>query len=96
MNASELDDILNQRDEAPFDRAWCELNQSISELTEPFDTQHIFVKLSKATTGHEICSYICDDLELIHKAEILGIKSKFLDYLRQSYAQGKVPHEWNS
>ena len=96
MSSDELNTLLDQRDENPFDSAWVNLNQLAGEAEVSIDNKDLFVKISHATNHHEVCSYIIDDFELINKAETLGIESKFLDYLKQCYEQGCVPREWNS
>lgn len=100
--ADELDALLDKRDETAFDNAWVHLNQQVGEvdahldnsLDNKFDSKALFIKLSEATNCHEICCYIADDLELIEKARTMGLESRFLDYLKQSYRQGQVPCEW--
>ncbi|BCV32222.1 hypothetical protein [Shewanella algae] len=96
--ADELDALLDKRDDAAFDNAWVHLNQQVGEvdahLDNKFDSKALFIKLSEATNCHEICCYITDDLELIEKARTMGLESRFLDYLKQSYRQGQVPCEW--
>ncbi|MCS6162587.1 hypothetical protein G3497_22905 [Shewanella baltica] len=96
LDSNDLDFILDQRDEDQFDKAWCSLNELVTETSCPLDLKEIFVKLSGVTNNHEVCSYIVDDFELINKAKELGINSKFLKYLEQSYEQGRVPCVWNS
>ncbi|ACA87759.1 hypothetical protein Swoo_3494 [Shewanella woodyi ATCC 51908] len=92
INSDELDKLLDQRDEDPFDSAWINLNQKVSKINVSIDNKDLFIKLSSATNHHEVCSYIADDLELINKAETLGIESEFLGYLKQCYEQGEVPN----
>lgn len=96
MSSDELDNLLDQRDEDPFDSTWVKLNQHVSEVNATIDSKDLFIRLSNATNHHEVCSYIADDLELINKAETLGIESEFLDYLKHCYEQGVVPSEWHS
>ncbi len=91
MSSDELDNLLDQRDEDPFDSTWVKLNQRVSEVNATIDSKDLFIRLSNATNHHEVCSYIADDLELINKAETLGIESEFLDYLKHCYEQGVVP-----
>ena len=95
MEPNELDSILDKRDEDPFDSAWVDLYQSAAESDASFENKELFIKLSKATNFHEVCSYISEDIELIRRSEALGIKSEFLDYLKHSYEQGIVPSEWH-
>ena len=96
LSAEELDALLDRRDSRQFDCAWCELNESVPDPVHRFDTKEIFMRVSKATNAHEICSYISDDLELIYKLEKAGVESKFLSYLKACYEQGVVPCEWLS
>lgn len=96
LSSTELDKILDKRDLNPFDSSWCSLNDLIPDPGESLDTKSIFIKLSEITNGHEICSYISDDLELIDRAEKAGIQSEFLNYLKNSYEKGEVPCEWRS
>ena len=95
LSGDELDEILDQRDSGMFDLAWCELNESVPELETRFDTKEVFTRLSKITSGHEICSYISDDLELIYKCDISKVESEFLNYLKDCYHKGIVPREWH-
>ncbi|EKU96195.1 hypothetical protein Lepto7375DRAFT_0170 [Leptolyngbya sp. PCC 7375] len=96
LSSSELDEILDKRDLGAFDNAWCTQNEAVPEVDEPFDSEDIFVKLSKITNHHEICSYIADDLELLYRADKVGITSDFLTYLKGCYARGEVPCKWES
>ena len=96
LDSQALDLILDQRDDDSFDQAWCKLNELVSESSASFDAKDIFIKLSGVTNGHEVCSYIADDFELIKKAEEFGVESEFLNYLKQSYEQGTVPCAWSS
>lgn len=96
MSADELDSLLDQGDEAPFDSMWIKLNLRVCEVSVTKDYKELFLRLSNATNHHEVCSCITGDLELINKAEIKDIDSEFLDYLKHSYEQGVVPCEWHS
>ncbi|WP_444958828.1 hypothetical protein [Microbulbifer sp. ZKSA002] len=96
LSSDDLDNLIDQRDEGPFDCTWVKLNQCISEVSATIDNKELFIRLSNATNHHVVCSYIADDLELINKAETLGIESEFLDYLKHCYQQGVVPSEWHT
>ena len=95
LSPSELDKILDKRDTKPFDKAWCETNNAIPLAKYPFSAKDIFLTLSKITIGHEICSYISDDLELLNRAKEAGIETDFLKYIRQCYENGVIPSEWH-
>ena len=94
MSPLELDKILDKRDSDRFDSSWCSVNDEIPDSDITIDTKDLFIKLSQATECHEVCSYICDDLELINKAKIVSYKSNFIQYLENCYEQGIVPCEW--
>jgi hypothetical protein len=96
LKTTELDEILDQRDSDSFDTEWCNLNDLTPEINDPLNTKDIFIKMSDITNGHEVCSYISDDLELIDRAIKTGIESDFLNYLKACYEQGKIPFEWRS
>ena len=96
LSSSQLDEILDKRDSNSFDSAWCELNDTVPITSVPFDLKAIFIKLSDASIQHEVCFYIADDLELMHRAEQAGIETDFLNALKMSYEQGIVPDEWHS
>ena len=93
MSTDQLDDVLDQRDRALFDSQWMNLYQQVNNVELSSSNPELFIQLSNATNHHEVCSYIIDDFELISKAETLGIKSDFLDYLKLSYERGFVPTE---
>ncbi|MCA0895122.1 hypothetical protein [Microbulbifer agarilyticus] len=89
-----LDEILDSRDEEAFDSAWVHANDTVSSELKVSDNKSIFLSLSLATRQHEICCYIQEDLELIERAEMCGIESPFLSYLKECYEQGIVPSQW--
>ncbi len=54
--------LLDRRDSTQFDCLWCELNEFVSDPVRRIDTKEIFLRVSKATYAHEMCSYMPDDL----------------------------------
>ena len=93
MEQEKLDELLDCRDDDSFDKQWLDLYEKCNISTKA-ETKELFLSLSKLTQGHEICSYISDDLELIQKAKALGIDSEFLEYLESSYKKGKFPSKY--
>lgn len=91
----ELNSILDKRDSFEFEKYWLALAKQVESVAIDFEGEERFVKLSQATGGHEICSYIIEDIELIEKAMIKQIESPFLSYLMDSYKKGEVPHKFN-
>ncbi|WP_445360963.1 hypothetical protein ACJJIL_00895 [Microbulbifer sp. EKSA005] len=92
----ELDDILDQRDEQNFDSAWCQVYEVVDEVSVDFEGEALFKDLSKLVSQHEIVSYIVDDLNVLKKAEEIGVTPPFVLFLRESYEEGVVPHVWQS
>jgi hypothetical protein len=50
-----------------------------------------FLAVSRATSQHEIASYVSDDLELIARGIALGLSDPLLERLRESYERGQFP-----
>jgi hypothetical protein len=50
-----------------------------------------FLAVSRATTQHEIASYVSDDFDLIVKAAILGLDDPFLSTMWDAYARNEIP-----
>ncbi|MET2898333.1 hypothetical protein ABXV22_08455 [Vibrio rotiferianus] len=96
FSCDDLSGILDQRDSKAFDDAWCQLNRLVPEPEVSLDTKDVFIQLSRITKGHEICSYISNDLELIYKCETYKVETAFLNYLKDCYLLGTVPSEWHS
>lgn len=92
LTESQLDEILELRDNHSFDFMWTELYQQLPGESESEIHEDLFIALSKATNGHEITSYIVDDQELIHRAKKANLSSDFLSSLIVSYERGEVPY----
>jgi hypothetical protein len=50
-----------------------------------------FLAVSRATQQHEIASYVSDDLDLIVRAQIIGLTDPLLDQLWHAYDAGEFP-----
>ena len=92
LSCDELNEILNIRDENPFDSEWCYLNNELSGVPSNFRGEDIFTRLSEVTNSNEVCTYIIEDLELIYKAETCGYSSTLLSLLIDSYNNGNIPY----
>jgi len=93
LEQEKLDELLDYRDDDGFDKEWLDLYEKCNISTK-IESKELFLDLNKLTNGHEICSYISDDLELIQKARALGIDSQFLEYLEDSYKKGIFPFKY--
>ncbi|PHS04349.1 MAG: hypothetical protein COA78_16790 [Blastopirellula sp.] len=99
----DLDSILDQRDEKVFEQPWLECSERIEaawNLKAPDGaTQELmdqvrkesFLAVSRATSQHEIASYVSDDFGLISKSILLGINDTYANGLFEVYCQGKLP-----
>ncbi len=87
-----LDEWLDFRDEDPFDAAWslaydkCPKN----DLRYP-DGERIHHFLFESSNGHEIVSYVVDDLDLIYAYEQSNMTDTMVEYLRKEYEKGVFP-----
>ena len=91
----ELNRILDERDGEAFDSALEEAYELVGDCEDPENAEELFIKLSIASEHHDVSSYICDDQRLIKTAEVKNIESPFINYLKESYANGEIPHEWS-
>ena len=102
--ALDHDAILDARDgDASFESDWLRCHKEIerrwSEATVDPDTARLaedirresFLAVSRATTQHEIASYVSDDFDLIVKAAILGFDDPFLSTMWDAYARNEIP-----
>jgi len=92
MGEEEMNDVLDSRDSNKvFEDKLLALAESLAEVDCEFSGESTFIKMSNRTNGHEICSYVIEDLELIEKARFANIKSEFIEVLVESYSNGIVP-----
>lgn len=99
----DLDEILDQRDEPNFEGPSLECSERIAAVwdSEARDEalnnavnevcKESFLVVSRATTQHEIASYVSYDFELIGKSIALGMNDSYADFLLESYSRGEIP-----
>jgi len=98
------DTILNERDgDADFEARWIRCNNQIEdqwrfadvkqEMTSLIEDvcRESFLKVSRATTQHEIASYVSDDFDLIVRGAVLGMNDDFLNRLWDAYHRNEIP-----
>ena len=90
LNNQDLDGLLDLRDEPDFEESWLEVNAVLAPSSSPL-SQSVFLQISEHTNGHEIASYISDDLDLIYRAHKEGYESRFVTHLESSYKSGIFP-----
>ena len=98
------DAILDERDtDAAFEAEWtrcyneienkwatADVNQETTTLKDDIRRES-FLSVSRATTQHEIASYVSDDFDIIVRGSILGLNDKFLNSLWDVYARNEIP-----
>ncbi|MDD1796274.1 hypothetical protein LRP50_24445 [Enterovibrio sp. ZSDZ42] len=97
------DNILDHRDEDPFDSAWIDMYQTINQEYEKnkskIDEETVdsirkiaFFSSDQFFGSHEISSYISDDFDLIAKGIITNSQDKRITWLLDYYINNGVPH----
>ena len=98
----DCDRALEQRgSNSRFDADWVEAYKSTEvgwsnmpvELRTQIDIirQEAFMQVSRATTQHEIASYVSDDFDLICRCHVLGYEPAIVDSLWRAYELGRFP-----
>ena len=96
----DVDTVLDQRDDAPFDDLWMEAfhrvdTAGISDENSKFiDSlrEKSFKNSLRASEDSEIAGRVCDDIELIAKTLLSGEKGAWpVAYLWDSYKNGIFP-----
>lgn len=97
-----IDDILDNRDNDPFDSEWCRVNDDIENLKtdenytkkneeEFFEiSQRAFKILSNNGCG-ELSAYVSDDFGMIYDSVVLGYSDEWLDKLISTYQNKSIP-----
>ena len=90
---SDLDAMLESRDDEAFDSSWKETFDAIGYDNRLPDAKKVFTSISNATGHHEIVRYIAEDLDLLHTAYSAGHRSEFIRVLGDAYSRGRFPYE---
>lgn len=97
-----IDDILDNRDNDPFDSEWCRVNDDIENLKtdenytkkneeEFFEiSQRAFKILSNNGCG-ELSAYVSDDFGMVYDSVVLGYSDEWLDKLISTYQNKSIP-----
>lgn len=98
------DAILDARDgDAKFEAEWIRCHNEIearwptanvaketAALSEDIRRES-FLTVSRATSQHEIASYVSDDFDIIIRGSILGLDDDFLNSLWDAYDRHDIP-----
>lgn len=98
------DAILDARDsDQDFDGRWIQCMKTVEEHWSNFAvTEEIskcvtdvrresFLAVSRATSQHEIASYVSDDFDILVRGQLLGIEDAFLEFLWDAYDRDEIP-----
>ena len=100
-----LDLILDKRDGKPFDQDWIASYKRIEAIWSDYEAsdelidlieeirKESFLAASRATSQHEIASYISDDFDLISKYIALSAEDSFVGNLLSIYMEDRIPKE---
>ena len=97
-----IDDILDNRDNDPFDSEWCRVCGEIEALkteenykkeneAEFLEISRKVFKILESNNCGELSSYVSDDFGMIYDSLILGYKDEWLDKLINAYENKKIP-----
>jgi hypothetical protein len=100
----DCDAALDLRDrESDFDASWIRLfnqieshwptatiDDNLRKLAEEI-REKSFLAVSRATSQHEIASYVSDDFDILVRGELLGLDDPLLEQLWRVYDDGKFP-----
>lgn len=102
--AFDHDAILDERDgDAEFEAQWLRCYNEIEDKWPTADIEpeaaalsediwrESFLAVSRATTQHEIASYVSDDFDIIVRGSILGMNDQFLNDLWDAYNRNEIP-----
>ena len=102
--ALDHDAILDKRDnDAEYEAEWlrcykhaeeawatANIKQETTALKDDIRRES-FLSVSRATTQHEIASYVSDDFDIIVRGSILGMNDEFLNSLWDAYNGNEIP-----
>jgi hypothetical protein len=100
----DCDAAVDARDrDGEFDLAWVRACDQVDRLWQAAQVEpevravaedirrEGFLAVSRATGQHEIASYVSDDLDLIARGRLVGLRDPFLDRLWYDYERGEFP-----
>ena len=86
----QLDAMVALMTEESYEQAWFDADhQAGNGSLFPADLDEVVTALAAATGEHEICSFVADDLTLLHRAAVAGLEDDpFIAALAAAYAKG--------
>lgn len=97
-----LNELLDNRDSAPFDTEWCRVNSEINALKNDQSysdeiekeqskiREKAFMIMEQAAAG-ELSGYVSDDFGLIYDSLVLNYKDEWLNKLIEAYQKNEIP-----
>lgn len=97
-----LNELLDNRDSAPFDAEWCRVDEEIKVLknTQSYTDENeeeqgkirgkVFMIIEE-NTENELSDYVSDDFGLIYDSLVLNYKDEWLNKLIAAYKNKKIP-----
>jgi hypothetical protein len=73
-------------------------NAILNEVGDTFDKEsnaireNVFQEVLKFSTNHDLASYVCEEISLIHYCQKIGYTTDWLTARAQVYAAGDLPY----
>lgn len=98
-NFSQVDDLLDDRDNDVFSTQWMVEFDNVEKLKVSSESlgvddallERIFKDVFSKSSSSDLASYVSDDFGLLIDAVIVGYESKWLNALWDSYVAGIIP-----
>ena len=99
----DIDNLLDNRDQDPFDSEWTRVYQEIEAIKEEKSytdenenynsniREKVFSKIYNLSGHDELAEYVSDDFGLIVDSKILEYSDTWLDKLISSYENANIP-----
>ncbi len=94
----DIDEILDQRENNPFDSEWVRVYQAVEELKKDKDVddttdirKKAFIIVYEQSDCDELAGYISDDFGLIADSKKLNYSDEWLDKLIACYEKAIIP-----
>lgn len=97
-----INELLDNRDIAPFDKEWCRVEKEIESLkndqnyTENAEKEQREIRekaflIIEQNVGSELSDYVSDDFGMIYDSVVLKYRDEWLDKLIEEYKCKRIP-----
>ena len=101
LQAIDIDELLDLRDDKEFDDGWVRVFEKTkeysikSEIVEQIDEirENVFKKIYDLTESSDLAAYISDDFDLMCRAYIVELNDEWLAKVAHIYNDKRIPSE---